>query len=93
MRPVIQSAGSSLLHLCSANSVAAKNPVPREALAERRFLGNLSYLLYLNHYSLGIVLSYQLRDIDPTLVRFAACLVGVFVASVAVYHYERFIWL
>ncbi|WP_246693004.1 acyltransferase [Methylobacterium sp. WL64] len=61
------------------------------ALKLLKFLGNLSYPLYLNHYTLGIVLTYRLKFINSPPLKFLICLLSVLAVSVAVLYLEKII--
>lgn len=62
---------------CVAVIIVAILPKPKLSVNSRlslskpiRFLGDLSYPLYLNHYTLGIVLTYHLRYTNNSFLKF-----------------------
>lgn len=54
-----------------------------------RFLGALSYPLYLNHYTVGMVVSYHFAAISDSLLRFSFCFVVVLLVSLLVLALEK----
>ena len=56
-----------------------------------RFLGNLSYPLYLNHFTIGIILTYHLRIINNPVLKFVISLLVVIAVSSAILYLENHI--
>ncbi|MCJ2102481.1 acyltransferase [Methylobacterium sp. E-046] len=55
-----------------------------------RFLGDLSYPLYLNHYTLGIVLTYHLRYTNSSLLKFEFVICVVVATSAIILAAENY---
>lgn len=55
-----------------------------------RFLGDLSYPLYLNHYTLGIVLTYHLRYTNNSFLKFEFVICAVVATSAMILAAENY---
>ena len=65
------------------------NDLPNKVSELLKYLGSFSYPLYLNHFTLGIVLTYHLRYLNSAELKFIICLFIIFAISAAILHIEN----
>lgn len=76
--------------VASANErLPAADRLSSSSKRRTRFLGALSYPLYLNHYTVGMVVSYHFAAISDSLLRFSFSFVVVLLVSLLVLALEK----